>query len=109
MSTSDRVFLDKVSTAVHKLIVDGKMEHNELASELCLSRTQLNRKIKAVTGYTTTEYIQQIRISMAKHLLMKTDYPIGEIAVKCGIDDVAYFSALFRKCVGKTPSAYRNR
>lgn len=109
MSTSDRAFLDKVSTAVHMLIVEGRMDHNELASVLCLSRTQLNRKIKAVTGYTTTEYIQQIRISMAKQLLMKTDYPIGEIAVKCGIDDVAYFSALFRKCVGKTPSAYRNR
>ena len=109
ISVSDRNFVDKVSTEVHRLIVAGEMDYNELASALCLSRTQLNRKIKAITGYTTTEYIQQIRISIAKQLLIKTDYPIGEIAVKCGIDDVAYFSALFRKCVGKTPTAYRSR
>lgn len=109
ISVSDRNFVDKVSTEVHRLIVAGEMDYNELASALCLSRTQLNRKIKAITGYTTTEFIQQIRISMAKQLLMKTDYAIGEIATKCGIDDVAYFSALFKKCVGKTPSAYRNR
>ena len=109
MSVSDRNFVTKVSTEVHRLIVAGGVDYNELASALCLSRTQLNRKIKAITGYTTTEYIQQIRISMAKQLLVKTDYPIGEIASKCGIDDVAYFSSLFRKAVGKTPTAYRNR
>ena len=109
ISVSDRNFVTKVSTEVHRLIVAGGVDYNELASALCLSRTQLNRKIKAITGYTTTEYIQQIRISMAKQLLVKTDYPIGEIALKCGIDDVAYFSSLFRKAVGKTPTAYRNR
>ena len=74
-----------------------------------MGKTQLNRKIKAVTGYTTTEYILQIRVSMAKQLLVKTDFSIGEIASRVGIDDVAYFSAIFRKATGKTPTAYRNR
>ena len=71
--------------------------------------TQLNRKVKAVTGYTTTEYILQIRISMAKQLLVKTDYSIGDIAARIGIEDVAYFSSLFKKSTGKTPTAFRNR
>ena len=57
----------------------------------------------------TTEYILQIRVSMAKQLLVKTDFSIGEIASRVGIDDVAYFSSIFRKATGKTPTAYRNR
>lgn len=109
LSIVDKAFVDKFSTEIHDLITKGKIDYNELASKFYLSRTQLNRKVKAVTGYTTTEYILQIRISMAKQLLMKTDYPIGDIAIRCGIEDVAYFSLLFRKNVGKTPSEYRNR
>ena len=109
LSAADRVFVEKLSDAVHAQIESGQIDYDLLASTFFVGKTQLNRKIKAVTGYTTTEYILQVRISMAKHLLMKTDFSIGQIASRCGIDDVAYFSSVFRKCVGKTPTAYRNR
>ena len=109
ISVSDRDFIEKLSSVIHDHISKGKLDYDELASAFFVGKTQLNRKIKAVTGYTTTEYILQIRVSMAKQLLVKTDFSIGEIALRVGIDDVAYFSSIFRKATGKTPTAYRNR
>ena len=109
ISVSDRDFIEKLSSVIHDHISKGKLDYDELASAFFVGKTQLNRKIKAVTGYTTTEYILQIRVSMAKQLLVKTDFSIGEIASRVGIDDVAYFSSIFRKATGKTPTAYRNR
>ena len=109
ISVSDRDFIEKLSSVIHEHISNGKLDYDELASAFFVGKTQLNRKIKAVTGYTTTEYILQIRVSMAKQLLVKTDFSIGEIASRVGIDDVAYFSSIFRKATGKTPTAYRNR
>ena len=109
MSVSDRNFIEELSSVIHAHISSGKINYDAIASEFCVGKTQLNRKIKAVTGYTTTEYVLQIRISMAKQLLMKTDYPIGDIATRVGIEDVAYFSSLFRKSTGMTPTAFRCR
>jgi YesN/AraC family two-component response regulator len=109
ISVSDRDFIEKLSSVIHNHISMGKLDYDELASAFFVGKTQLNRKIKAVTGYTTTEYILQIRVSMAKQLLVKTDFSIGEIASRVGIDDVAYFSSIFRKITGRTPTAYRNR
>ena len=74
-----------------------------------MGKTQLNRKIKAITGYTTTEYILHVRISLAKQLLAKTDYSIGDVASRVGFDDMAYFSSVFRKMTGMTPTDFRNR
>ena len=79
------------------------------AYNLCISRAQLNRKLKAITGFTTTEYILQIRIALAKHLLDTTDLPIWEVAEKCGMDNATYFGIIFKKKVGMTPLHYKKR
>lgn len=105
---SSKFVLD-FTDAVNKCIMTGDVDYNQIASELCVTRTQLNRKIKAITGLTTTEYINQIRIALAKKLLDKEDLLIGDIAQRCGVDDVAYFSSLFKKATGYTPSGWRNR
>lgn len=109
LSAADRMFVDRLSSVINDHIVKGKIDYDELAADFCVGKTQLNRKIKAITGYTTTEYILHVRISLAKQLLAKTDYSIGDIAARVGIDDVAYFSSVFRKMTGMTPTDFRNR
>lgn len=104
---SDSQFLERFDSLLEEAFVTGKVGCEELASALCIGRTQLNRKIKAITGYKTTEYILMARLSKAKNLLRNTDLPVGEISMMCGIEDVGYFSTLFRKHVGMTPSAFR--
>ena len=49
----------------------------------------------------------QIRIQMAKELLSQSDKPIGDIATDVGLDSVAYFSAIFKRLTGVTPSQFR--
>lgn len=107
-SVAERDFLDKFNAALESAFAKGKIDCEELASELCIGRVQLNRKLKAITGYKTTEYIHALRMAKAKELLEMTSLSIGEIAMKCGIDDVGYFSTIFRKSFGVTPTAYRN-
>lgn len=108
-SDVDRAFMAKVTAAVQQTIVGGKTDYDALAYDLCLSRAQLNRKIKAITGYTTTEFILFTRIAMAKRLLDTADLTITELAMKCGMDNASYFCTLFKKSTGMTPMQYKNR
>ena len=108
-SMADKAFMDRFTSALDKAFASGKVDCEDLASELCIGRVQLNRKMKAITGLKTTEYILNVRISKAKTLLETTDMTIGEVALKCGIEDVGYFSTLFRKSTGMTPSAWRKK
>lgn len=109
LSLADKAFLERFTTALDKAFENGKVDCEDLASALCIGRVQLNRKMKAITGLKTTEYILNVRISKAKTLLETTDLSIGEVALKCGIEDVGYFSTLFRKNTGMTPSAWRKK
>ena len=109
VSDVNKAFLEKVTDAVQEEIKKGKIDYDVLAYNLCLSRVQLNRKIKAITGYTTTDFILQIRISLAKKLLDMTDISIWEVALKCGMDNYSYFCTLFKKSTGMTPLQYKSR
>ena len=110
-SEGDKAFIEKVTDAVRTAISSGKgrIDYDALAYALCLSRAQLNRKVKAVTGCTTTDFILQIRIAMAKQYLDCSNLSIGEIALRCGMDSDSYFCTLFKKCTGMTPLQYKNR
>ena len=109
VNVADKAFLDRFAEALDKAFASGKVDCEELASDLCIGRVQLNRKMKAITGLKTTEYILNVRMDKAKTLLETTDLAIGEVALKCGIEDVGYFSTLFRKNTGMTPSAWRKK
>lgn len=109
ISESNKAFIAKFTECVNKAMKQGKTDYDELASNMCLSRTQLNRKIKAITGLTTTEQILKLRIQLACKLLDTTDMPIYEIAHACGMDNQTYFGILFKKVTNMTPVQYRER
>lgn len=109
LSERDKIFVAKLTDSLHCMMEKGKIDYDALAYNLCISRAQLNRKLKAITGFTTTEYILQIRIALAKHLLDTTDLPIWEVAEKCGMDNATYFGIIFKKKVGMTPLHYKKR
>lgn len=105
----DKAFVDKFVVVVHKYMEKGKLNYDQIASEMSVGRAQLNRKLKAITGLTTKDYILQLRISQAKSLLLDTSLTVSEIAYRCGMDDPNYFSTLFRKATGMTPLAFRSQ
>lgn len=69
---------------------------NELASTVFLSKYELCRKFKAVTGKTTVDYINYVRLRRAK-LLLKSDMSVTQTAVSCGFSSVQYFNRIFKK------------
>lgn len=106
----DQDFLNKLVDVVYARIETGDFDSEAISNAMCLSRTQLNRKVLSITGQNTTGYILLVRIGKAKRLLdSDPDLPIGDVASKCGFDDVAYFSRLFKRFSGMTPSQYKKR
>lgn len=104
----DKAFVEKFVATVHTAMTAGKIDYDAIAAEMCVGRAQLNRKLKAITGITTKEYILNLRLLRAKELLKTTDLTVAEITYQCGMEDPGYFSTVFRKTVGVTPMAYRS-
>lgn len=80
-----------------------------LLSEIsfCSVQTLINR-FKKYTGKTPVEYITNMRIKKAKDLLLNTDCSIAQISEVCGFENVYYFSNVFKKKIGLSPSVFRN-
>ena len=100
---------------LHKLLENlGKNYHDESygIDQLCLdsgiSRTQLHRKLIALTGNTTSDFIRHYRVKKAKEFLLSSDITISEIAYQVGFRDPNYFTKSFAKEIGITPSQYRS-
>ena len=79
----------------------------QLAKIACMGTTKLKNSFKQKTGNTVTEYIQQRRMSQAEHLLLHTDFTIGQIAEMVGYSTSSRFAELFRKSTGVLPGDYR--
>lgn len=105
----NREFSPVIRQAVTVIEADPSVEMNLhlLAKELGVSNGYLSAQFKKETGKTVTEYIWDRRLSYAMHLLGSTNLQIQTVAQHCGIMDVHYFSKLFKKHTGKTPSQFR--
>ena len=105
--SEDSEFIENLGALIREAMDSGKVDFEEIASRMCISRTHLNRKVKSITGGTTSDLVLSYRISKAKELLLTTDLPVWEVAEQCGISDPAYFCTLFKKAVGKSPGQLR--
>ncbi len=85
----------------------AELSLSTIAKQLNVSNVYLSTIFKKETGKTITEYINDRRISYAKHLLCTTSLQVQTVSLHCGIMDVHYFSKLFKQKTGKTPSCFR--
>ncbi len=80
---------------------------NDICEQLGLSRIQLYRKVKAVLGYSVNDYINNVRLKKAKHLLSSSEHTISEVAHLVGYSSGSYFSTAFKNQFGMTPSEFK--
>jgi AraC-like DNA-binding protein len=105
---ANMIFLHNVTNLIFKKISNPNLGPQQIADSLNISPSQLNRKVNAISGFSSSAYILHVKIDYSKKLLAKRDKNIGEVAEACGFLDVAYFSRIFKKITGVTPTAYRN-
>ena len=106
--SKEDTFIGKVEDIILLNMINEDFSINDLAQELFLSRSQVHRKIKALTGMSTSIYIRSVRLQKAKKLLSSKELSISEIAYQCGFKSPAYFSQVFKDSFGTPPSAARN-
>ena len=109
LNDQDKAFLTQTLTTINCQIDEGRVNVDDLASDLCMSTSQFRRRLTALTGETPQSYIQNIRMQKARHLLdTQPGLTIAEVALRCGYDEKANFTRAFKKFYGITPSDYQN-
>ena len=103
-SSLDKNFMTQVLHYITKNIADENLNVESLAEELHLSRSQLYRKIKAMTGLTVTEFLRQIRLEHAKRFIENGTESISEVCYKVGFSSPSYFTKCFKAQFGVLPT-----
>jgi len=98
---------------LREIILESMNEQNFSVTELCknvgISRTQLHNKIKALTGHSTSHFIKKVRIHKASQLLRTSEMNISQVALEVGVESLPYFTKIFTKETGLSPSKYREK
>ncbi|MGB7395474.1 MAG: two-component regulator propeller domain-containing protein, partial [Pricia sp.] len=100
----DKDFITKVLKYVHANIDDPNLNVENLADELQLSRSQLYRKIKALTGQTANQFLRAVRLEKSKEMILEGNDSIGEISFKVGFSSPSYFTSCFKSHFGILPT-----
>lgn len=107
-----QVHQDELVTKVQQRIKKNYAQVNtieEIVNDIPASRRNLVRRFKMATGNTPIEYLQKTRIEAAKKCLEQASGGVLEAMISSGYNDQKAFRQLFKKTVGMTPSAYRNK
>lgn len=83
-----------------------KIDITYLSDKMCMSSSNLYRKMKALTGLSTNEFVRKIKLKNAERLLLEGKYSISEVAFMVGMNSVVYFRACFKEEYGLAPSHY---
>jgi signal transduction histidine kinase/ligand-binding sensor domain-containing protein/DNA-binding response OmpR family regulator len=100
-------FMQKLQSIIEINLEDENFGVDRLSEEMGMSRSQLHRKLKAVTNQSTTEFIRNFRLQRAAQLILQDTGSMGEIAYKVGFNSQAYFNKSFQEVFGCSPSEYK--
>jgi signal transduction histidine kinase/ligand-binding sensor domain-containing protein/DNA-binding response OmpR family regulator len=104
VTSADERFLKKAIMVVEQHLSEEKFDTEKMAQALALSRMQLHRKMKALTGRSPHEFLRTIRLHRAADLLKSRVGNISEVAYEVGFGNPAHFARLFREEFGHLPS-----
>lgn len=97
-------FLTKFLAVVDNHLSDSDLSVEDIGEELCLSRVQLYRKVKALTGKSPVEIIREERLKRGHQLLADSSLNISEIAYRVGFSSPSYFTKCYKDLFGKSPT-----
>ena len=104
----DEEFMNNVLAAINKNMDNEEFSVEELGSMVAMSRSNLFRKLKAITGQTPVEFIYFIRMNKAMQLLLERKHSVSQISFEVGFKSPSSFTKSFKKQFGKAPTDYLN-
>jgi CheY-like chemotaxis protein len=105
--TPDESFLQRFTGLVDAHLSEESFGVEAMCEHIGMSRTQLHRKVKAVTGHSTSHLMRTIRLQRALEMLHQDDLSIADIAFRVGFNSPSYFTESFHKHFGYPPSEAR--
>ena len=103
---NDELLMERIMKSVNKNLSNSDFNVDMLTQEVGISRAQLHRKMKEMTGISTSEFIRNIRLEQAARLLKEQKINVTQVAYTVGFSNLAHFSTIFRKHFGVAPSEY---
>jgi CheY-like chemotaxis protein/AraC-like DNA-binding protein/anti-sigma regulatory factor (Ser/Thr protein kinase) len=107
IAIQDEMLLKKAHAVIEENLADPEFDIDQFAHKTGISRSQLYRKLKALTGLPASEYVKIIRIKTAARLISEQKISVGEAASRVGFKDPKYFSKCFQKHFGVLPSRFK--
>lgn len=109
LGSRDQTFINRLRNSIRQNMGDSDFTVERLGEEVGLSRVQLYRKVKALTGQTPVDLLKKARLERARLLVEKTDKSISEIAYEVGFTAPSYFNKCFKDEFGVNPGALREQ
>jgi len=109
VDSPDELFIKKALQQVEDHLSDSTFTVELFQTEMGMSRMQLHRKLKALTNFSASEFIRDIRLQRAADLLGNNGLNVTEVAYSCGFNSGTYFTQCFTEKYGITPSKYRKK
>lgn len=106
--SQDTIFAETLNKAIMENMSNPNLKMEDLGEQVGLSRVQLYRKVKSITGLSPVELLRQMRLQQGYVLLATTNKTVQEIAFEVGFGTPGYFSKCFRQQYGKYPMELRN-
>lgn len=97
-------FMDRFLHCLDDRFSDSDLSVEDIGQEMCLSRVQLYRKVKSLTGKTPVEIIREERLKRAHVLLQDSSLSVSEVAYRVGFSAPSYFAKCYKEYYGKSPS-----
>lgn len=107
LSGSDEDLLKRFIAQIDANMSDINLSIDDISSDMCMSRSNLFRKIKQITGVGPNEYIRLARLKRAAELLAEGRHSIADICMLVGFNSPSYFSSCFKKQYGCLPKDYK--
>ena len=106
LQAPDERLLERVMKVVNAHITDSDLSVEQIANEVGLSRSHLHRKMKELTGESTSDFVRNVRLKRAAYLLEGGKHSIAEVMYACGFDSPPGFSTRFKNFYGVSPTEY---
>lgn len=106
VSSADEKFIERIQAVFDEKLTNPDFTAEQFGKEMGVSRMQLHRKLKALTGQSTSEFIRSQRLFLATQLLKEKKISISEIGYTVGFNDPSYFTKCFRQEFGISPSEF---